>query len=419
MASTFIQKFIAWKAGIDKVEVGQTIAVEPDIILTHDNTIAIIQEFKKLAPDIKVRYPAKHVIILDHCTPAASEMHAKNHRLIRQFAEEQGIENFRDIHEGICHQVIAEQYATPGLLIVGSDFHTVMAGAFGTAAVPIDIMEAAALMATGKIWLMVPPTIKVELAGQFPENVGAKDLVLRLIGDIGTSGADYRSVEFLGSGVTKMTMEDRMVVANMIIEAGGKCAYFPSDRRTRRYLKDFGRRAIKEIVPDRRAVYEVSLKYDLSALQPVVAAPHSVANVKAVAEVPDIKVDQVLIGTCTNGRISDLRAAAKILEGKRVARGVRLLILPASSRVLLQAVQEGLIRTFIKAGAVILNPGCGPCMGLHEGILAPGEVCLATASRNFQGRMGCKESAVYLAGPETAAYSAIAGKITSPNGGAQ
>ncbi|MBN2054421.1 3-isopropylmalate dehydratase large subunit [bacterium] len=413
MGATFIQKFLAWKAGLDKVEVGQTVVVEPDIILTHDNTAAIIKTFNSIKPGITLAYPDRHVIILDHCTPAASEMHATNHKVIREFVEQQGIPHFHDIQEGICHQVIAERYAAPGLLIVGSDSHTVTAGAFGTVAVPIDRTEAAGLMATGRTWLMVPPSIKIELTGEFKPHVGAKDLILQLIGDISASGADYRSVEFLGPGATQMSMEERMTVSNMIIEAGGKCAYFAPDRKTRKYMKAFGRRSVKEFLPDRTGNYERHLKYDLGQLAPVVAKPHSVDNVSKVTDLERTKIDQVVIGTCTNGRITDLRAAAAILDGKHVARGVRLLILPASRTVLLEAVQESIIRTMVKAGAVIVNPGCGPCMGNHAGVLAPGEICLSTANRNFKGRMGCKDAFIYLSGPETAAYSALAGYITT------
>jgi homoaconitate hydratase family protein len=412
MGKTFVEKLLAWKSGRESVAAGDTVVVEPDLVLTHENTAAIRRVFESIEPGIRVRYPERHVIVLDHCTPAATEKHAANHRAIREFVRDQGLPHFHDVGEGICHQVLVERHARPGQLIVGSDSHTVTAGALGALAVPIDRTEAAGLFAEGRLWLLVPRTIRVELSGAFRPGVTAKDLILRFIGDVGAAGADYRCVEFGGPAVGKLSMDERLTVANMIIEAGAKCAYFPPDETTRAFVRAHAGGEWREFFPDPDAEYERVIPYDLGELEPVAAAPHKVDNCRSVRELQHVELDQVLIGACTNGRASDLRAAAEILAGGRVHPRVRLLLLPASRAVLLEAIAQGWIQAMVAAGATLINPGCGPCMGNHQGILAPGEVCLSTANRNFRGRMGCKEAEIYLASPITAACSALTGRIT-------
>ena len=411
MGKSFVEKFLAYKSGRKEVNKGDIVIVEPDYILTHDNTAAIAKLFYSISPKLKVRYPERHIIVLDHNSPPPTEKHALNHKEIREFVKKNGIKNFYDINYGICHQIVAEDFAKPGILIVGSDSHTVTAGALSAMAVPIDRVEAAGLMAEGKTWLMVPESYKVILSGNFKEGVTAKDFILKFIGDIGADGANYKCVEFHGSALKNLSIDDRLTIANMIIEAGGKCAYFPCDEITEAYLKKVGRVNYTSFYPDEDAKYEKIFQYDLSLIEPHLSAPHSVENVHPVSKFYGTKINQVVIGTCTNGRLSDLRAVAKILKGKKVHKNIRMLILPASMKIYKQALKEGLLDIFIESGAIVLNPGCGPCMGNHQGILAPGERALSTANRNFKGRMGSPDAEIYLASPITAAYSALAGEI--------
>lgn len=414
MGLTFAEKILARKAGLKEVVPGQIVTVRPDKLLTHDNTAAITKHFRKMGVD-KVRHPEMNVIVLDHVVPAADETHATNHKEARKFASEQGIAHFYDVGEGICHQVLPEKgHAFPGSLIVGSDSHTTTYGAFGAFAVGIGRTEAAAVMATGEIWLRVPESYRIEIVGKLPAGVSAKDVILHIIGELSADGADYRSVEFCGEAVREMSVAGRMVLCNMAAEMGAKNAYVAPDEKTRAWLA--GRTDVKyeEMRPDPDARYERAFTYDVSGLSPHVAKPHNVDNVASVREVEGVKVDQALIGTCTNGRMEDLEAAAQILRGRKVAPHVRLLVLPASREVLLDALKRGIITDLVQAGAIILNPGCGPCLGAHEGVMAPGEVTISTANRNFKGRMGCKDAEIYLASPATVAASAVKGAIADP-----
>ncbi|MGQ9626271.1 MAG: 3-isopropylmalate dehydratase large subunit [Anaerolineae bacterium] len=414
MGLTFAEKILARKAGLKEVVPGQIVTVRPDKLLTHDNTAAIAKHFRKMGVD-KVRHPEMNVIVLDHVVPAADETHAINHKEARKFASEQGIAHFYDVGEGICHQVLPEKgHAFPGSLIVGSDSHTTTYGAFGAFAVGIGRTEAAAVMATGEIWLRVPESYRIEIVGKLPAGVSAKDVILHIIGELSADGADYRSVEFCGEAVREMGVAGRMVLCNMAAEMGAKNAYVAPDEKTRAWLA--GRTDVKyeEMRPDPDARYERAFTYDVSGLSPQVAKPHNVDNVASVSEVEGVKVDQALIGTCTNGRMEDLEAAAQILRGRKVAPHVRLLVLPASREVLLDALKRGIITDLVQAGAIILNPGCGPCLGAHEGVMAPGEVTISTANRNFKGRMGCKDAEIYLASPATVAASAVKGAIADP-----
>lgn len=414
MGQTFAEKVLARKAGLKRAEPGQIVTVQPDKLLTHDNTAAIAKIFREIGVDTIAR-PDINVIVLDHVVPAATEGHAKNHQQIREFVKKQGITSFYDVGEGICHQVLPEKgHALPGHLIVGSDSHTPTHGAFGALSVGIGRTEAAAVMATGEIWLMVPHSFRVEVQGQLPKGVYAKDVVLHIIGDLGADGADYRAVEFAGPVVQEMSVASRMVLCNMAAEMGAKAGVVEPDEKTRAWLKGRTDIGYREVRADADANYERVIEYDVSDLVPQVARPHTVDNVVPITRVAGTKIDQAFIGTCTNGRLEDFEAAARILRGRRTAPGTRLLILPASREVLLAALAEGLVSDLVSAGAVVLNPGCGPCLGAHEGVMAPGEVTLSTANRNFKGRMGCKEAEIYLASPAAVAASALTGEITDP-----
>ena len=413
MGRTLTEKILGKKAARD-VRAGEVVTVPPDFILSHDNAAAISQEFRKLGL-ARVKAPQKIVIILDHVVPAASEKYALNHKIIREFVAEQGISHFYDINCGICHQVFAEKgFALPGKLVVGSDSHTTSFGAFGALAVGIGRTEVASLWATDEIWLRVPETLKVEIEGELPERVSAKDVILKIIGAEGADRANYKAVEFSGPGARRFSLASRLVLANMAAEMGAKNGYFEPDEITLSYLEGRAQQDFEVVISDPDAVYEAVLHYDISRLEPQVACPHTVDNVKPVSEVEGTRFDQAVIGTCTNGRLEDLEAAAEILKGRKVNPAVRALVLPASHDVYREALKKEILAVLSEAGCVILNPGCGPCLGAHQGILAPGEVALSTANRNFRGRMGSRDSDIYLASPATVAASAVEGKITDP-----
>ena len=414
MGMTFAQKILAAKAGLDSIAVGQIVEIEPDACLSHDNTAAIAKTFAKIGVSC-VKDPDKFVIVLDHTVPASEEKYAQNHKEIREFVQMNGILHFYDAGVGICHQVLPEKgFALPGRLILGSDSHTTTYGAFGAFAAGIGRSEMAVLYATSRIWLKTPASFKMIVHGQLHEPVSAKDLILHIIGSIGADGALYKSVEFTGDAIDAMSIGSRMVLCNMAIEMGAKNGYCVPDEKTLAFLAGRADGPYTAVFPDEDAQYERVLEFDASTLVPQVARPHTVDNVSPVKDVAGLPIHQALLGTCTNGRLEDLRVAAKILEGRNVANGVRLLLLPASQEILLAALEEGLIDTFVRAGAMLLNPGCGPCLGAHQGVLAPGETCISTANRNFKGRMGSREAQTYLASPATVAASAVTGVITDP-----
>ncbi|MCP4230751.1 MAG: 3-isopropylmalate dehydratase large subunit [bacterium] len=413
MGKTFAEMIFAARAGRDVVP-GEIITVEPDYVLTHDNTAAISATFGKMGAK-SVRYPDRLVIILDHVTPAAGEKYAINHQTARRFAAEMGVSNIYDVGCGICHQVLPEEgFAAPGRFIVGSDSHTTTYGAFGAFSCGIGRSEAAAIWATGKIWLMCPESYRIEIRGELPKGCTPKDVILWIIGDLGADGALYKSVEFCGEAVEAMSVGGRMVLANMAVEFGAKNGYIAPDGKTEKWLAEHDAGGYEAVYPDVDAKYEVELYYDVTTMSPVVAKPHTVDNTCEVTKVIGMKVDQVLLGTCTNGRLEDLIGAAEILKGRKVASGVRLLVFPASREVQLVAMELGVLQSLAETGAVLMNPGCGPCLGAHQGVLAPGEACLSTANRNFKGRMGCSDAEIYLASPLTAAATAIEGVIADP-----
>jgi len=414
MGETFAVKVLGRAAG-KKVREGEIVFVEPDYILTHDNSAAIIGKFKSTVPGGRVKYPGRIAIVLDHVIPAASSKHAAGHRTTREFVLEQGIGNFFDMGYGVCHQVMPEKgLVKPGSIVVGSDSHTCTYGALNCFATGIDRTEAAGIWITGRTWFKVPETINIELTGSFDLGVSAKDLILTIIGDVGAGGANYMAVEFNGPAVGGLRICDRMTISNMGIEMGAKIAAFPANIATSQYLKDLDVDISNAIWSDHDAVYARSLEYDLSDITPVIACPHQVDNVVPVEKMAGMKIDQVFLGTCTNGRVEDLKTAADILRGKKIHPNVRMLVGPASKEEYLKAINIGVLQDLIESGAVILPPGCGPCLGAHQGALAPGEKCLSTANRNFKGRMGEKEAEIYLSSPETAAASALAGEILDP-----
>jgi homoaconitate hydratase family protein len=416
MKMTFAEKILAKYSGEKQVVPGQIVTVKPDHLLMHDNAAPIISKIQPELEEYGIYKKQLPVIVLDHVIPAAAEKNATQHKQIREFVKTYKIPYFYDVGCGVCHQIIVEKgLALPGTLLLGSDSHTCSYGAVGAFSSGIDRTEAAALLLTGETWLKIPQSIKIILQKKLSRFVTAKDVILSIIGDISASGADYCSVEFHGA-IAQFSVDDRFTMANMGVEMGAKNAVFPVDDITIRYLHSIGISKSKytPIQPDPDATYAKELTYTLSCMEPVVAVPHSVDNVKPVSEVEGIDIHQCLLGTCTNGRVSDFQAAAKILKGKKVHPSVRLLLLPASRTVYLDAVQAGYIKTLVEAGGTVLPPGCGPCLGAHQGVLAPGERCLSTSNRNFKGRMGCKDAEIYLASPVTVAASAIHGKITDP-----
>jgi 3-isopropylmalate/(R)-2-methylmalate dehydratase large subunit len=413
MGQTFAEKMFSRKMG-RPIKPSEIVVLSPDRLLSHDNTAAIAKTFAKMgAPG--VRYPEKVVVVLDHCVPAATEKYAQNHKEVRAFVAAQGIEHFFDAGEGICHQVFAEQgFALPGEVVLGSDSHTTSYGALGAFAAGIGRSEMAACWAVDGLWLMCPASMKITVSGTFPYAVSAKDLILHIIGAIGADGALYKSVEFGGPTIGEMSIEGRLTLCNMAAEMGAKNGYVAPDEKTRAWLAGRARRAFEEVFPDQDAAYEQALTYDVAKLEPQIAAPHNVDNVGPVTAFEKVCVDQVVLGTCTNGRVEDLVVAADILRGRKVAAGVRVLVFPASRAVYLEAMGIGALATLAEAGCIIMNPGCGPCLGAHEGILTAGEVCLSTANRNFQGRMGSTDASIYLCSPATAAASALVGRIADP-----
>lgn len=416
MGMTFAEKILAHKAAKTETRAGEIVFCKPDRLMMHDNAAAITDKILGELADFGVAYPEQVVIVLDHTIPAVNEKTAIAHKKIREFVRKYNIKNFFDIGVGICHQVMVEKgLVMPGMLAVGSDSHTCSYGAVNAFATGIDRTEAAALLLTGETWFKVPQSIRINLRGKLPELVTAKDLVLTIIGQLGADGADYCSIEFWGD-ISHLTIDDRFTIANMGVEMGAKNAVFPADEVVKGFLDGIGvkRSQWQEVWADPDASYIKDLTFQLDKIVPVVALPHQVDNVRPVSEVRDLVVHQCLLGTCTNGRASDFGLAARIIGKRKVAPGVRLLLLPASRHELEKALDAGDIQTLVEAGGVLLPPGCGPCLGAHQGVLAPGERCLSTANRNFKGRMGCPDAEVYLASPATVAASALTGRITDP-----
>jgi len=429
VAQTFVQKVLARAGDRETVDVGEVVDATPDRLLSHDNTAAIRGYFETLKVE-EVWDPDRMAITLDHAAPAPTPQHAKNHVEIRQFVEEQGITNFFEVGRGICHQVLSEEaLILPGQVILGADSHTPHFGWLGAFGTGIGRSEMAATWALGELWLRVPETIRFELTGTLDTGVTVKDLALHIIGTLGADGGLYKSIEFTGEAIREFPPDDRMVLTNMMAEFGAKNAYLPPDDTVFNWLaprlanrtemdEDHALAQIRALAlyPDEDAEVAETHTVNLSELEPVVACPHNVDNVVPVREVAGRRVHQAYIGTCTNGRLSDIAAAAAVVEGQRIAEGTRLLVVPASSEVLEQATEQGYISTLLAAGAVISPPGCGACMGNHMGVLGEGEVCISSANRNFQGRMGTRNAEIYLSSPEVVAQSALQGEIAGPFG---
>jgi 3-isopropylmalate/(R)-2-methylmalate dehydratase large subunit len=411
------EKILAKASGKKEVHPGEIVDANVDMIMVHDLTGPLaVEAFKKIGVK-KVWNNQKAVVILDHQVPAESVKAAELHKTMRQFAKDQNLRFYDVGRGGICHQVMPEKgHVVPGTVIVGADSHTCTYGAFGAFATGIGSTEAAAVMATGKMWLKVPEAIKVNVSGEFQKFVTPKDLILAIIGKLSVDGAIYKSAEFTGPTIKGMSIAGRMTLCNMAVEMGAKNGIIEPDETTRKFLEsriknmpDFD--ALKS---DKDTVYERTVEFDVSKMEPQVACPSSVDNVKPISEVGDMPIEQAFIGSCTNGRIEDLRLAAQVMKGKHVKDGVRALVIPASQEVYRQALDEGLMQIFTDAGAIVCGSACGPCLGGHIGLLAAGEACVSTSNRNFIGRMGSTQASVFLASPATVAASAITGKVTDP-----
>jgi homoaconitate hydratase family protein len=412
---TMAEKILSHASG-HAVRAGQFVEVRPDRCFTVDDTIGMIIKYHREAGITALADPDKLAIFCDHYAPADSREHATDHSEGRAYARKHGISRFFEVGQGISHQVTIDRgLARPGELVFNSDSHTTTIGAVGCFGTGLGAAETAYVWATGGIWLKVPPTIRIELQGTLPPGVDAKDACLALLQTHGARLATYRAIEFHGPAVASLNLASRMTLCNMGVELGAKAAMFPADATTTAHFAHLGIDIdLNAGIPDPDAVYERSVTLDLSTLQPLTARPHTVDNVGLACDVGEIRIDQAFLGSCTNGRIEDFRAAAAILSGRKVADGVRMIVTPASAQVLQMALAEGLIEIMTSAGCIITTPGCGACAGLHLGVLGDGEVCISSSSRNFQGRMGNPNASIYLASPATVAASAVAGRIIDP-----
>ena len=413
MGKTLAEKILSDRADTD-ASAGDIAISRVDLAFIQDTTgpmtLRVFEEagFEKLAD------PSRTVLFMDHAAPSPARQFSTDHVFMREFGHQYGCV-VSDVGDGVCHQLVAERYARPGDVIVGSDSHSVTAGALGAFGTGMGSSDVAVAMALGKNWFRVPETLRIWLTGSLGPMVYSKDLILHLIGLIGADGATYMALEFAGPGVETLSLPDRLVVSNMAVEAGAKVGLFPSDERTRDFLEAMGRgKDYRALTSDADARYERTIEIALDSLQPVASCPHTVDNVRLVSELSGTRVEQVSVGTCTNGRLEDLGLVAGILAGRRKADGTRLLVAPASRQVLLQAIERGYVASLVESGAVILPPGCAACLGVHQGVLGDGETCLSTANRNFKGRMGNPDAFVYLASPATAAATALTGVITDP-----
>jgi len=412
-AKTFAQKVLSRASGKD-VYPGDIVSAKIDLAMSHENAALVLRSFKEMGAK-QIWDLEKVVLLFDHRIPANTTKAAEGHRAVRQFVQEEGLPNFYDLREGICHQVLPEKgHALPGTLIVGTDSHTTTYGAFGAFSTGIGATEMAAVWATGELWMKVPQTLRFHLNGKLDGPVSAKDVILHLIGKMGADGCDYRCAEFTGPVVDDMTISGRMTMCNMSMEMGAKAGVTFPDEKTKEYLKGRTKVPWQPVLTDEGAEVEKDIDVDLNDLSPQVAYPHSVDNVKSVEEMVGIPVDQAVIGSCTNGRAEDLLAAEKVLRGRKIPNSVRLIVVPASREVYLWAADSGILSSLVRSGAIVTNPGCGPCLGAHQGLLAAGERCIATTNRNFKGRMGSPDSEVYLASPATVAASALKGAIADP-----
>ena len=413
MALTLAEKILSQRVG-QEVRAGQIVISPVDVALTQDGTGPLaVRQLQSIGLE-QVADPSNTILYIDHAAPSPRKELSNDHRLLREFAEKTGCQ-LSDVGEGVCHQLIAEDYGAPGRVIIGADSHTCMAGALGAFATGMGSTDVAMGMALGKTWFRVPETIQIKVTGKLSVGVYAKDVILHVIGKIGADGATYKALEFTGDTVAQMSMTERLTLSNMAVEAGAKVGLIASDDPTRAYLEAQGRAEdYRPLQADEGANYEQIVRIDASTLEPTLAAPHTVDNTHSVTELAGTHIDQVFIGSCTNGRLEDLAIVASILQGKQVAPSLRCIVVPASRKIFLAALQAGYIEALVEAGVVILAPGCGPCVGVHEGILGDGEVSLNTSNRNFQGRLGNPQGLIYLGSPAVAAASALSGVITDP-----
>jgi 3-isopropylmalate/(R)-2-methylmalate dehydratase large subunit len=425
---TVVEKILARAAGLSSVRAGDVVEPMVDLAMSHENAALVINQFlevyKETGYEPRVWDPSRVAIIFDHRVPAESPKTASNQKKIREFVAKHAVRKFHDIRGdvgGICHQILPESgYVRPGFVVVGTDSHTTSHGALGAFSFGIGATEMASAWALGiAVNIEVPATIRVNVSGTFAPYVGPKDLILHLIGRLTAQGANFRVIEFHGETIRTMSTSGRLVICNMSVEAGATSGIVPADEETARYLREEAgvNDSITPVLPDPDATYEETLEIDVTNLQPQIACPHTVDNVQPVEKVTGRRVNQIVIGSCTNGRLDDLQMAAQIIRGKKVSQNTRMLVFPASGRIYQQALEQGLVADFMKAGAVVMNPGCGPCLGVHEGALGDGEVALSTTNRNFKGRMGNPNSEVYLCSPAVAAASAITGVIADPRKG--
>ncbi len=413
MGKTLAEKILSAKSDAEACA-GSIVVTRVDLAFAHDSTGPLTLRQLGEANLNTIHNPKRTILFIDHSSPSSTRELSNDHIFLRSFAQEKGVV-LSDTGDGVCHQIVAESWAKPGDIIAGADSHTVMAGALGAFATGMGSTDIAIAMALGKTWLRVPETIKVIVNGHFAKGVYAKDLILHLIGQMGADGATYQALEFSGEAITMMSMSERLTIANMVVEAGAKVGLFPSDTVTENYLKSQGRgEQYTALNPDPDATYDSTIEIDVTQLEPTIAKPHTVDNTALVKELEGVHIDQVFLGTCTNGRLDDFRIAAGILQGKRRHPNTRLIVAPASKQVLLTALAEGYITTLVESGATIVPPGCAACLGVHQGVLGDGETCLSTANRNFKGRMGNLEAFIYLASPATAAASVIRGEVTDP-----
>ena len=417
MGMTMTQKILAAHAGLSEVTAGQLIETDLDLVLGNDITSPVaIHEMEKMTAN-SVFHKDKIALVMDHFVPNKDIKSAEHCKCVREFACKHDITNYFDVGEmGIEHALLPEKGLTvAGDVVIGADSHTCTYGALGAFSTGVGSTDMAAGMATGKAWFKVPTAVKFVLTGKPAKWVSGKDIILHIIGMIGVDGALYRSMEFVGDGIQYLSMDDRFTIANMAIEAGGKNGIFPVDAVAKQYMEEHSKRPYVVYEADEDAVYDEEYTIDLSMLKPTVAFPHLPENTRTIDEVGDVQIDQVVIGSCTNGRLEDLRIAASVMKGKKVKKGVRVIVIPATQKIYLDAMEEGLLRIFIEAGAIVSTPTCGPCLGGYMGVLAEGERCVSTTNRNFVGRMGHPKSEVYLASPAVAAASALTGKITNPD----
>lgn len=413
MGKTLSEKILSRHAESD-IKAGDIAIVTVDVCLTQDGTGPLaISQLKELGMEV-AKNPKNTVLFIDHAAPSSKKELSNDHIKLREFAKKTG-SILSDIGEGVCHQVINETYVKPGNILIGADSHTCTGGALCAFSTGMGSTDVAIGIALGKTWMRVPETIKILVQGKFQKGVYSKDLMLHLIGKIGADGATYKALEFSGTTIDNMAMTDRLTLSNMAVEAGAKAGLIASDEKTRQYLKENNRELdYTPITPDPDAEYERTITIDASELKPTISLPHTVDNTKTIDELGKIKIDQVFIGTCTNGRLQDLKIAAEILKGKHIHKDTRLVVVPASKKVYLEAIKDGTIEILVESGAAVMAPGCGACLGVHEGVLGDNESCLSTQNRNFKGRMGNTNADIYLASPATAAATALKGIITDP-----